>query len=105
VNGANPRAIADAMPAATTIAAPIEEPAVNPSAAIAAPMAAAASAAPANALLGGTTTPAGASRSSSSITPSARVSAGPGTNVADARITSVRPRRSARAGIATARSS
>ena len=68
-----------ATPAAITIGArrsPIRRS--TPSDAIAAPMAAAAAAAPANADRGGTTSPSGESRSSSSITPSARGSRGAG---------------------------
>ena len=58
-------------------------PAVTPSSATAAPSAADASATPASAGRGGRTIPSGVSVSESSITPSARGSDGPGTNVDD----------------------
>ena len=54
---------------------------------------------------GGSTIPSGVKVSESSITPSARGSEGPGTNVDDARIEMASPWRSGRAGIATFTSS
>ena len=74
---------------------------VTPSSATAAPSAADASADAGKRRRGGRTIPFGVSVSASSITPSARGSDGPGTNVDDARIESASPCCAGRAGIGT----
>ena len=73
---------------------------VTPSSAAATPTVADAAATRASARRGGMTMPAGDSVRESSMTPSVRVSVGPGTNVDDERMRSARPCCAGRAGSA-----
>src|SRR4051812_14153785 len=82
-------------------APPIADPAVTPSNASEAPNAAEDNDAAVSTGRGTKTIPAGDNDSESSMTPNARGSPGPGTNVADEVMLSTRPRRSGRGGIST----